>query len=78
MNRFTRSSRTALCADLECLGGKMTAFVEKSQNSTDQVKTVQKQYLTNLQYDTLAHAGDLFWKSFTVSFHQAFTSFYWL
>lgn len=56
----------------------MRVFVEKSQNSTDQVKAVQKQYLTNLQYDTLAQVDDVFWKSFTVSFHQAFSSFYWL
>ena len=78
MNRFTRSRRNALCADLECLGGKTTVFVAKSQNSTDQVKAVQNQYHANLQYDILAHVDDVFWKSFTVSFRQAFTSFYWL
>lgn len=53
----------------------MTVFVEESKNSTDETKAVQTQYLPHLQYDTLAHVGDVFWKSFTVSFHQAFTSF---
>lgn len=38
----------------------MTVFVEKSQNSTDQVKAVQKQYLANLQCGTLAHLDDVF------------------
>lgn len=53
----------------------MTVFVEKSQNFTDEVKAVKNQYLINLQCDTLAHVGGVFWRSFTVSSHQAFISF---